>query len=256
MESLRVVSYNIAGDYMDHRDKTPDQHHTWPFRREYVNKALESYSPDIICLQELSPTQAKELAEHFKDYNARFLCQATSNIAIGESVGGLIGKITGTFVRSSLEIVKTDRFQSNGSHCETQTTLWLQIKIKDADPPMTVYFDDLYVLNRQSPFVGDYIARTSSIPLESISNQTLTLELKDIETKSLDINKTWTGSHIIIFKPESIWKRLNSTKREPQNENQGAFVREPRGDLSRNTLIWENPREFMTPFGLITPPEI
>ena len=118
---LRVVSYNIGVDFFDSKDKTPDQRHHWEVRKPYVIETLKVTTPDIMCLQELSPEQAFELTKTFKrSFSSIFLSQTPSDIPAGDivkagEVSKWIGKRIGTpligifFKKGKFKIKKDDK---------------------------------------------------------------------------------------------------------------------------------------------------
>lgn len=52
----RIMTFNIR------RDVLKDRANNWQYRKESIVKMIEKYSPDIICMQEVMPHQAKYLA--------------------------------------------------------------------------------------------------------------------------------------------------------------------------------------------------
>lgn len=105
-DNIRVGSFNIASSYIDDLwDKTPKQIHHWKNRTNVVKKFLLKINLDILCVQELSVTQAKELNDFLQQYNyqSAFLCQTPSEIPAGEivfnnDINKWDGKNTGTFL--------------------------------------------------------------------------------------------------------------------------------------------------------------
>lgn len=84
-EVLRVVSYNITADYYDSNDQTEDKHHHWNYRSPFIKMLLKAINADIICLQELSPSQALELYKYLNtkyDYHSIFLSQTPSDVEV------------------------------------------------------------------------------------------------------------------------------------------------------------------------------
>jgi len=99
-ERLRAASWNVAVDFFDGKDKTEDQRHTWPVRRNAVFRTLEQVDPDVVGLQELSPGQAVEFGQ-LEPYKSLFLSSTPSEVPTGaivgrEEVGEWIGKFVGT----------------------------------------------------------------------------------------------------------------------------------------------------------------
>lgn len=100
--NIRIISYNIGVDFFDNRDTTEKEIHKWKSRSSLCKELIERVNPDVFCLQELSPDQAFEFYEHFKNsYHAKFLSQTPSEIQAGEVANGpevqqWIGKNVGT----------------------------------------------------------------------------------------------------------------------------------------------------------------
>lgn len=121
---LRFVSYNITAHYFDRNDTTEDERHKWHTRKTHVKEILGKLNPGIMCLQELSPDQANELAQHFENYTGLFLSQTPSEIetgliVVGTDVSKWIGKNIGTpligiFVKNDdCVILESGRFWLN-----------------------------------------------------------------------------------------------------------------------------------------------
>lgn len=61
-QDLRIMTYNIR------LDVATDGENAWRYRRPYFVSQLKFYEPDIIGMQEVTPTQLKELKDDLIDY--------------------------------------------------------------------------------------------------------------------------------------------------------------------------------------------
>ncbi len=187
---LSVVSYNVTADFFDNKDTTPDKRHTWANRAPHVKAHLEQTGADVINLQELSPEQSAELADHFKDkYDAIFLSQTPSDIkptgAIvdGNNVQSWIGKRAGTplvgiLVSKDFDIVNTGRFWLNenpdtvpintdrattdkgfGNMNTYRATLWAELMHKESG-------QKVFMFNSHYPLSGGNMTRAKCAEVE------------------------------------------------------------------------------------------
>jgi hypothetical protein len=94
---IRVVNWNIRTSYLDPKDPEKYLILGWHARRDYVLNMLEILSPDFILLQEMSPSQCKDIKYHLNDigYNIIFRAAHTghdlSEIIDGEYTGSISG---------------------------------------------------------------------------------------------------------------------------------------------------------------------
>lgn len=80
----RIMTFNIR------RDVLGDGANNWQYRKESIIKMIEKYSPDIICMQEVMPHQAKYLAHKLGSeyYNAGLECGLGTNLVTSKLVFG------------------------------------------------------------------------------------------------------------------------------------------------------------------------
>lgn len=105
-DAIRVVTYNILFDVLDANLK--DQKYSWKNRLPKVIESIENMDPDILCVQELYPTQLEDLKQVLED---RF------DFFVGDSS---IGELNGIFY-------KKNRFTIEPNSC----SLELPINPKD-----------------------------------------------------------------------------------------------------------------------------
>jgi tetratricopeptide (TPR) repeat protein/endonuclease/exonuclease/phosphatase family metal-dependent hydrolase len=188
--TLRVISYNITADYYDSNDQTEDKHHHWSYRAPFVKMLLKTLDADIICLQELSPSQALELHQYFstgRGYSSIFLSQTPSDVEVGtivqgEAVKEWCGKFMGTplvgiFLSKLYKLIDKGRFWLNETpdtipeNFDRGTTdkgfnnvntykavLWAKVQMDDSKI--------LFVFNSHYPFSGDSKTRLECAKLE------------------------------------------------------------------------------------------
>ncbi len=131
---LRVISYNIGVDFFDAKDNTEGKIHHWKIRDPFCKELINRVTPDIFCLQELSPTQSSGLSDYFKNfgYSAKFLSQTPSDIDAGRIVDGdfaknWIGKnigtpLIGTFYSNQWQLLEEKCFWLNSNPDEVPSS--------------------------------------------------------------------------------------------------------------------------------------
>ena len=77
---IQNVTFNLRGSYSPNQDNEQCFHHRLPLIIEKIN----SEKPDIICFQEVMPTQKKALSLSMQDYN--FYGEGRDNDLYGEGV--------------------------------------------------------------------------------------------------------------------------------------------------------------------------
>lgn len=115
-EKIRVVTYNVLFDLFD--TKLADQTYSWVNRFPNVVLSIENMAPDLLCVQEVYPTQLKDLEQALgHDYD----------FFVGDSDSG---ELNGIFY-------KKERFQLDQSYYQTEninlssTSLELPVNPKD-----------------------------------------------------------------------------------------------------------------------------
>lgn len=80
----RIMTFNIR------RDVLKDGANNWQYRKESIIKMIEKYSPDIVCMQEVMPHQAKYLAHKLGSeyYNVGLECGLGTNLVTSKLVFG------------------------------------------------------------------------------------------------------------------------------------------------------------------------
>lgn len=80
----RIMTFNIR------RDILRDGANNWQYRKEYIIKMIEKYSPDIVCMQEVMPHQAKYLAHKLGSeyHNAGLECGLGTDLVKSKLVFG------------------------------------------------------------------------------------------------------------------------------------------------------------------------
>lgn len=232
--SMRIVSYNIGVDFFDDKDVTTDGRHHWSFRAPFVKQLLGTISADIMCLQELSPAQALELAAIFAGrFESIFLSQTPSevepagSIIYGEEVSGWAGKRLGTpligiFVNKSTNYViareETGRFWLNETPDEVPTAydrdetdkgfgnmntyravLWCKvINLTNGDP--------IYIFNSHYPLSGNSETRFKCAELERAKIEEITARAKWVSASDRNLIKCDDDNP--YFNPQTIYKKL------------------------------------------------
>lgn len=120
--SFDVLSYNITADFFS--DKSVN--HNWQKeRKQAVFQLLENYSPNVMCIQELSTQQCCDFVEKFEQkYDCFFLAQTPSELPLGmiaknEQVFDWKGKNSGTAIiailvkKATMSIISMNRFWLN-----------------------------------------------------------------------------------------------------------------------------------------------
>lgn len=239
--AIRAVSYNVAADFFDKNDTTTDKRHYWQYRAPFVKKLLQNINADIMCLQELSPNQAIELAADLASfgYSARFLCQIPSEIEAGtiadeEQVKAWKGKncgtpLIGTFINQDWKIVEAGRFWLNeaphalphqtdrgetdkgfGNKNTYRAVLWT--KIENAAQK------NLFIFNSHYPLSGNNQARLKCAQLErdqidqiAKNSPWISMGDRNIIPVSQD-----SGSH----NPETVYQALIKAAHDSRNGQQ------------------------------------
>ena len=230
----RILSYNITADFFDSNDKTLDKRHSWFVRRKYVIQLLRQHKADVICLQELSPIQAYQLAVEFvEEYESVFLSQTPSEIeptgAIvrNQEVKSWINKICGTpligiFYKTKMySLAKMDRFWLNESPNEIPTkrdrgktdkgfgnmntyraVLWIKLESLLWNKEKA-----FYIFNSHYPLDGDTQVRFLCAQLERKMINQIT-QGKDPWISTGDRNLVSRATDNFLYHPATVYQEL------------------------------------------------
>jgi endonuclease/exonuclease/phosphatase family metal-dependent hydrolase len=152
---LRVMSFNI-------RLNTPkDMANAWPLRKDVFFKTIETFAPDLMGLQEVTPPQGEEIKSHFK--------AAYDFLGVPRNDGKTSGEMAAVLFRR-------DRFERvrDGTFWLSQTPDVVGSKGWDADLPRVVTWVELrdrrnadrplLFLNTHFDHIGK-VARVESVKL-------------------------------------------------------------------------------------------
>ncbi len=228
VKDTRIVSYNITVDYFDAKDTTKDKHHQWQSRASVAKKLLGKLAPDIICLQELSPNQALELAKDLgKEYCSIFLSQTPSqieagSIVYGEDAAAWTNKFTGTpligmFISKSWHFKNVGKFwlkeqpfsipehqdrgtsdKGFGNMNTYRAVLWASIKNNEDKV--------LFIFNSHYPLSGDNETRLKCAKLEMEQIELIAQESPWVSAG--DRNLVPTSTDTKEANPETVYREL------------------------------------------------
>ena len=89
---IRVGSWNVLASFMEKQEDGP--FHWSGGRSTVVDKTIQAYDPDILCLQELAHDQIQHFAGMEATWDSYFLGQHPSDIPLGISQGSATGDWT------------------------------------------------------------------------------------------------------------------------------------------------------------------
>lgn len=114
-DKIRIVTYNMLFNIIDHKLAEENR---WPNRLPRIVELMKTMQPDVICTQELYPSQVQELTELLQEDFAVFTGQKN---AAGETYGIfyrkkrfelLSSKVNDQFAMLQLKDLKTDKLFS------------------------------------------------------------------------------------------------------------------------------------------------